>query len=161
MTAATWWNVAEHSIQHKLGVVRTLFDRCYNIVTEPEDKDIEIQHITKALKVCGYPKWSFERVNRQIQQKGATSGKRQERKDPNEKSRGMVVLPYIKGTTEQLRRVYRKYQIATSVKPHHISLRYLSCPLDEQAYSSVFGVVSQGWQFDISCTPSVVVLLLL
>ncbi|XP_021370832.1 proteoglycan 4-like [Mizuhopecten yessoensis] len=47
---------SHHLLNYKLEVVRTLLDRCNNVVTEPEDKIREEQHITTALKKCGYPK---------------------------------------------------------------------------------------------------------
>ena len=47
---------SHHPLQHKLGVVRTLFDRCLNIVTDTVDQQQELEHIASALTVCGYPR---------------------------------------------------------------------------------------------------------
>ena len=46
---------SHHPLQHKLGVVRTLYDRCDNIVTQPTDAVKETGHVNKALGACGYP----------------------------------------------------------------------------------------------------------
>ena len=54
---------SHHPIQHKLGVVRTLMDRCQKLVTEEEDRIEEEKHIRSALKKCGYPEWTFNKVN--------------------------------------------------------------------------------------------------
>ena len=43
-----------HPLYQKLGVLRTLLDRCENVVTE-EEKITEKETISEALKVCGYP----------------------------------------------------------------------------------------------------------
>ncbi len=50
---------SHHPLIHKLGVIRTLMDRRDSIITDPDDRLAEEHHITKALTVCGYPKWSF------------------------------------------------------------------------------------------------------
>ena len=67
---------SHHPLQHKLGVVRTLLDRMDKIVSEDEDKLQEEVTIKKALSMCGYPKWTFDKVrkrmgtnNRQLQNK--------------------------------------------------------------------------------------------
>ena len=54
--------ISHHSLQHKLGVVRTLYERSDNIVTDPEDQKEDIAHIDQALTQSGYPRWSFKEV---------------------------------------------------------------------------------------------------
>ena len=34
---------SHHPLQHKLGIIRTLYDRCYNIVTDPKDAKLDFQ----------------------------------------------------------------------------------------------------------------------
>ena len=82
---------------HKLGVVRTLLDRCDAIVSDPTDAKQEEQTIADALKVCGYPKWTFKKVRDQMEIKKAqlTTNKKQ-KKDKGEKSRGHIVIPYMR-----------------------------------------------------------------
>ncbi len=107
---------SHHPLHHKLGVVRTLYDRKDAIVTDPEDRKAEEQHIDKALQVCGYPKWALKRVKDQISHK-----KEQKRSSNNNKAKNtqtnnrnyMVVLPYIQGTTEAVQRVLKKYNVTT------------------------------------------------
>jgi len=60
---------SHHPVQHKLGVIRTLLDRCEDIVTEIDDKKMEEEHIIDALTKCGYPKWLFKKVKKQIADK--------------------------------------------------------------------------------------------
>ncbi|KAI8505985.1 hypothetical protein Bbelb_163380 [Branchiostoma belcheri] len=56
---------AHHPLHQKLGVIRTLMNRCNSVVTEEEDKERETQHIKRALIRCGYPQWTFQKVEQQ------------------------------------------------------------------------------------------------
>ena len=60
---------SHHLLNHKLGVICTLYDWCNNIITEEADAVTEITHVEKALKRCGYPKWSFQRVMESMDKK--------------------------------------------------------------------------------------------
>ncbi len=40
---------SHYFLNHKLRVIRTLLDRCNEIVTEEEDKNVEIQHLNTDL----------------------------------------------------------------------------------------------------------------
>ncbi len=55
-----------HLLHQKLGVICTLLDRCQNTVTDDKDKEIEEIRITEALQRCGYPRWSFNKVKKQM-----------------------------------------------------------------------------------------------
>ena len=48
-----------HPLQHKLRIIRTLYDRCDNIVPDPNDAKAEVEHGNKALGKCGYCSWTF------------------------------------------------------------------------------------------------------
>ena len=41
---------SHHPLQHKLGIIRTLYDRCDNIVTDSDDAKLEVQHMNQALE---------------------------------------------------------------------------------------------------------------
>lgn len=62
---------SHHPLQHKLGVIYTLFNRCKEIVTEEEDRKEEEERICTALRKCGYPRWSFQQVKHKIKQKAS------------------------------------------------------------------------------------------
>ncbi len=80
MGISNYWSIASHhtktsttvsthimlALHQKLGVICTLFDRCQNSVTEDKDKEIEEIHITEALQRCGYARWSFNKVKKQM-----------------------------------------------------------------------------------------------
>ena len=51
---------SHHPVAHKLSVVRTLVHRADIAVTNPQEREKEIQHICTALGCCGYRKWAFD-----------------------------------------------------------------------------------------------------
>ena len=88
---------SHHPLHQKLGSSKRYW--CSNIVSEPDDRDKEVEHITKALKRSGCPSWTTKKMKEQQCQKGETK----EKKDKNtEKSKGMVTFPYVKGVTEPI-----------------------------------------------------------
>ena len=59
---------SHHQLNHKLGVICTLYNHCDNIVTEEANATKEIAHGNHALGACSYPSWSFKRVREQWHQ---------------------------------------------------------------------------------------------
>ena len=56
-------NYAPHHPKHqKLGLVRTIMNRCETITSEEGDKKEEVEHLREALRVCGYPSWALNKV---------------------------------------------------------------------------------------------------
>ena len=117
-------------------------DRCDAIVTRTEDQKAEENIITGALKTCGYPNWSITKVKRQIATKKAV-GKPKVRQSKRDKSRGHVVLPYIKGLSEKLSRILKDHQVSTSYKPHTTLRRLLVHPKDKIPKEDTCDVVYQ------------------
>jgi len=56
--------MSHHPSHQKLGVIRTLLNRCENVATEKEDRRQEEEHNTSDLKKCSYPAWSTRKANR-------------------------------------------------------------------------------------------------
>ncbi|XP_078580142.1 uncharacterized protein LOC144864161 [Branchiostoma floridae x Branchiostoma japonicum] len=118
---------SHHPLHQKLGVIRTLVDRCKAVVTEEPDRQLEMQHIQSALARCGYPDWTF----RQVQQQSNRTEQKKDKKKREETSKGRVTLPYIKGITEPLERIFRRHNIATAVKPKTTLRNLLVHPKDK------------------------------
>ncbi len=107
-------NFASHHPRHqKIGVVRTLLNRCEAITSEEGDKKEEEDHLRAALGACGYPPWALKK---------AAEGKKREKEDkgknPEKKFKSQVVIPYVEGVSERVDRVLKKYDIATAMRPH-------------------------------------------
>jgi len=129
---------SHHPLYHKLGVVRTLFDRKEAIVTEQKDKEEEEKHITEALARCGYPRWAIEKVKRQS---NSSKPNKEKKQITEEKSKHMVVLPYVKGTTETLQRIFRSHKVASAVRPHTTLRKLLVHPKDKIPDEKKCGVI--------------------
>ena len=57
----------------------------------------EIMHVEKALKRCGYPKWSFQRVRESMDKKKQEGGARKKKKDEGGRdTKTTVTIPYFK-----------------------------------------------------------------
>ena len=93
-------------LKFKLGVIRMLYDRCDNIVTEEADAVEEIDHVNHALEVCGYPSWSFKRVRKQMDLHEQKDSRKSAKKDKDKCSKIRVTLPYVRGVSEALSRVF-------------------------------------------------------
>ena len=91
-----------------MGVARTLLNRCEEIVTEEIDREKERDTIKIALKTCGYPEWTLNRVEQSMREKESNKKKDNSRKEQEEKNKGMVVLPYVSGVSEKLARIFKK-----------------------------------------------------
>ena len=90
-------------------------------MTEEEDKKEERNTIRNALNICGYPDWTIKRVEENLRNKEDNKGKGNNRKESSEKNKGMVVLPYVRGVSEELARIYKKRQITSAMKPPQYS----------------------------------------
>ncbi len=114
---------SHHPLQHKLGVVRTLMHRAETIVTEEEDKGLEIEKIRKALEVCGYKRSHFAVANARNPPERQSS--------TSNVNKGSVVVPYVRGVSEGLRRVLGSRGITVHFKPKNTLRSCLGSPKDQ------------------------------
>ncbi|KAI8518005.1 hypothetical protein Bbelb_040220 [Branchiostoma belcheri] len=129
---------SNHPLDHKLGVVRTLFHRTNTIVSDPQD--LETENLTQALKTCGYPQWAINK---------ATCPKPPNTKpSAGTKSKGLVVLPYINDLSEALRRIFNSHGIATCFKQTTTLRHTLVAPKDktpkEKKCGAIYHIPCQG-----------------
>ena len=108
-----------------MGVIKTLMNRCEEIVTEEEERDT----IMKALEACGYPRWTVMNVKKEMEKKEQKKGNSKRENDM--KTKGMVVLPYVRGASEKLARIFKKRRIVTSMKPPSTLKSLLVHPKDK------------------------------
>ena len=106
---------ASHHPKHqKLGVVRTLMNRCETITLEEGDKKEEVEHLRGALRVCGYPSWALNRVT------DSSKKKKKNNKTNDRNYRSQVVNPIRRGglrestpSTEEI------WSSNSHASPHH------------------------------------------
>ena len=128
---------SHHPLEHKLSVVRTLTHRVDTIVTTEGDKTDEKKHLSTALKQCGYPEWVIKKGMEQKDQSREPPGNEKE----NSRQKGMVILPYIKGLGEKLRRIFKKSGINTVFRPHKTIKKILRSPKDKTDKMDKTGVI--------------------
>ena len=98
---------SSHHLTHvKKGLVRCLYDRARNITKEASNLEAEKAHLSGALKRNGYP-GAFVR---------AASQKSKPRERDPEEAQGegkptLMILPYVAGVSERIRKVYRNYGV--------------------------------------------------
>ena len=135
---------SQHPLHHKLGVVRTIMDRMENVVTEEADKREEELRIRNALADCGYPKWALDRVKQQMRDKPQQP--KTTKKTNETPSRGMVVIPYVEGVAEKLKRAFRKHNVSTAMRPTNTLKSILVHPKDKKDITEISDAV-----YDIPC----------
>jgi len=82
---------SHHPLNHKLAVIRTLLERCYSTVTGEDDRKKEEEHVAKALRKCGYPPWTIDRVKQDIVEK-SLKDEAKKVKNTRGNHKGMVVV---------------------------------------------------------------------
>ena len=131
---------SHHPVQQKLGIVRTLMHRANTLITDEDRKKREKEKIKNALRLCGYPEWALKEGEHQGEKKKTRDkGEDQERKKP----KGYVVLPYIKGVSERLRRTFQKQNINLYHKAGTTLRQMLVHPKDKLKPSEQCGAVYQ------------------
>ena len=110
------------------------------VVTEEEDRKVEEDKIRKALKQCGYPEWTVDKVKTD---KVSKQGKPKPRKEKNKATtrRTLVTVPYIQGLTEKPQWIYQSHQISTAVRPLARLRKMLVHPKDKIDIDNVTGCV--------------------
>ena len=83
-------------------------DPMESVVTEDQDKRDGEVRIKEAMKDCGYPKWSIDKVKQQMSEKSSKNTKPKKSKENETPSKGMVVIPYVEGVSEKIQRVFKK-----------------------------------------------------
>ena len=126
---------SNHHLEHKRSVVRTLLQRAENISSTEEDKQKEMKHIREALEANGYKKWIFNLPKKQQKTNDPPS------RNPQRPSVTPIGLPYIKGLSENLHRLFRANNIATYHKPINTLRNLLVKPKDPTPIDQQCGLV--------------------
>ena len=125
---------SNHHLEHKRSVVRTLIQRAESIPSTDEFKREEMEHIKIALAANGYKPWMIK-----------IPKKKEKKKNPSEKVPGNrlppIALPYIKGLSENLQRLFRTHDVSTYHKPFNTLKSILVKPKDSIEKEDQCGLV--------------------
>ena len=140
---------SNHPLEHKRGVVRTLTHRAKTVVSDLEERKKELEHVGRALGYNEYPEWMLAETREApdderegvTDEESVTTDRRKEesRKKP-------VVIPYIRGVSEQLRRIFGAFGVPTYFKPTNTLRQLLVHPKDPVGKEKVVGPV-----YNIKC----------
>ncbi|XP_074656696.1 uncharacterized protein LOC141909911 [Tubulanus polymorphus] len=128
---------SNHPLEHKRGVVKTLLHRADTIVSDDSERQSEKQHIKEVLSWNDYPNWVFNKVTMLPKPKPVVRNKR-DTQAPRKRS---VVVPYVKGMSEQIRRVMKDYNISVYFKPVNTLRQLLVRPKDPVPKERITGPV--------------------
>ena len=136
-------NFASHtSLPHKLHVIRKLYDRCDNMITEELERQEEIRHIDTVLPHFGYLQWSFKGVRSMDTR--LMKAEKMKKKESREKSDGekiMVTVPFAKGISGTVKCTLRRHGITTVLRPHKTLSGLLVHPKDKREAKDTTGVM--------------------
>ncbi|KXJ11166.1 hypothetical protein AC249_AIPGENE11745 [Exaiptasia diaphana] len=125
---------SHHPSSHKAAVVRTLVHRKENLLSDDDVKQAEHDHLTTALLENGYPSSFLERHSISPKNNKITD------EEPSQ-PKGFATLPYVKGTTERIRKVLTANNIKCCMRPE-VTLRHvLSHPKDRVVADKKAGIV--------------------
>ena len=117
----------------------------YTCVTEEADKITEKLNITQSLKICGYKDWVFDTAT-------PRNSNRRHSNSNGIRYRGSVVIPYVRGASEALRRILGKSGIAVHFKPQNTLRSLLVAPKDKTSPLKCSGTIYQLSCKDCSST---------
>ena len=105
---------SHHPTHVKRGVVRCLHDRAREIISTQDNLQKEVDHLARVVKQNGYPaNFIRDASTPPMQETADTSGRDEEQEREKEP---LVVIPYVAGMSEDIRRVCRKFNIRVVFK---------------------------------------------
>ncbi len=151
---------SNHPLEHKRGVARTLLHHATMVVSDRAELQKEKDYIRNALHLNGYPDWVIHQGDHSTPTNTPLDNTStiHENEDNDHislhppqtvsytKRKFLVVIPYIKGVSEELRRLFKRYEVPMYFKPTNILRQLLVSPKDKMKKERVIGPVYQ-----ISC----------
>ena len=129
---------SNHPLDHKRSVVRTLLNRVETHITDAQDQRLEVNHVKRVLKANGYKNWALNIPNQ------SNTTQRQSKTESTPKTTTPLIgLPYIRGLSEELQRIFRQHGVSTYHKPSNTLRSHLVKPKDKQAKENKCGTVYQ------------------
>jgi len=113
---------SEHSVGQKRGLVKTLLHRANsNLISNENDRSNEKKKVLNALKLNDYPAWFL---------KQASSENQKQSELVSDGIKGISILPYVKGYTENISRILKGVGVKVCTKPCRTIRSILPTPKD-------------------------------
>ena len=116
---------SNHQDSAKESVISSLLSRAENIVSNEDDKIAEKQRVISVLHANNYSKKMIQKVQRKLERDTT-----RERTGEEEELVGHISLPYVKGVSETLRRIFSKNKIRCTFYTKDTIRNALSHPKD-------------------------------
>ena len=125
---------SNHHLDHKRSVVRTLIQRAETVPSTDEFKKQELEHVKQALAANGYQPWMLKIPKKKTKVNNTSERSKPSRSPP-------IALPYIKGLSENIQRLFRSHNISSYHKPFNTLRNNLVKPKDNIPKEQQCGVV--------------------
>ena len=129
---------SHHPLTHKLSAARTLHRRATRISSSPQTKEEEVSRLKQVLRSNNFPESSVRRFFKSLSNPRVPTGE--------QTTRVNAVIPYVRGCSERIARVLRRFDINTFFKPQNKLSTIFSLPKDPTPASATCGVV-----YEIPC----------
>ena len=141
---------SHHQTSCKESVVSSLFNRAYSIITNKDDLDKENTRIKQVLKENGYQESTISKIFKRITNNHNLPQSNQLRQATDvqkEEIRMSINLPYVEGTSENLRRILRSHKIRSTFYTENTLRKLLCKPKDRVATEDKNNIV-----YEIDCS---------
>lgn len=130
---------SNHPQEHKRGVIKTLLHRADSVVSDDCERQAEKDYIKKVLTFNDYPTHFIQSVLDESQR--ANPIQSDNRRARTIKKSPPVVIPYIRGVSEEIRRIMKQYNVQVFFKPVNTLRQLLVRPKDPLGKDRVVGPV--------------------
>ena len=115
---------SHHNLSAKFSVINTPSHRAKTVCSNPELLKQEKDHLWKALTKCKYPKWALDKVEKRLNRSSSEAIDVVNNQGANStpaatkelKSKGHIVIPYMQGLCESIKKICGRYGIQTHFK---------------------------------------------
>ncbi|KAL9987497.1 hypothetical protein ACROYT_G001817 [Oculina patagonica] len=118
-------------MQHKEAVVKTLLHRANLLPSRPELRTNEQDRVLHDLRANEYPDVLFKKCVRD----------RTKERPTQERPLGLALLPYVRGASDRVGRVLKKFRVRTAFKPVRSLGHVFRKPKDRPAINRMAGIV--------------------
>ena len=115
---------SHHHLSAKYSVIRTLTHRAKTVCSNPELLQKEMEHLSKALTNCKYPKWALDKEEKRLTRSAdevndvansqCTSDTQPTTNEV--KTKGHIIIPYTKSLCKSIKKICGRYGIQTHFK---------------------------------------------